>query len=165
MPGATCRQPARATMLGASTWGPAAMNKPIVVAASVAFFFSASCPATDCLLPAFQQPGASLSWVAPEMFRPVIADPYCVSAQDALARIRAQTAALATGAPGAYVPLTKFDNTPWRFDMTQNGKKMTSVEFAVWMKAKGIHVATGKAAPASAPGGSPIPTTPAQSGQ
>lgn len=47
-------------------------------------------------------------------------------------------------AGGAYVPKTKFDNSPWRFDMNQNGKRMTSVEFDAWMKAKGIRVATGK---------------------
>ena len=55
--------------------------------------------------------------------------------------------------PGAYVPLTKDDNTPWRFDMSQNGKRMTAAEFDAWMKAKGIRVATGKPggnAPASA---------------
>lgn len=45
---------------------------------------------------------------------------------------------------GAYVPKTKDDNTPWRFDMNQNGKRMTSEEFDAWMKAKGIRVATGK---------------------
>ncbi|MEO8002129.1 MAG: hypothetical protein ABI644_09640 [Arenimonas sp.] len=28
--------------------------------------------------------------------------------------------------------------------MNQNGKRMTSVEFDAWMKAKGIRVATGK---------------------
>ncbi len=45
---------------------------------------------------------------------------------------------------GAYVPKTKDDNTPWRFDMNQNGKRMTAEEFDAWMKAKGINVATGK---------------------
>ena len=49
-----------------------------------------------------------------------------------------------TTSTGAYVPKTKDDNTPWRFDMNQNGKRMTSVEFDAWMKAKGIRVATGK---------------------
>jgi hypothetical protein len=45
---------------------------------------------------------------------------------------------------GAYVPKTKDDNTPYRFDMNQNGKRMTAEEFDAWMKAKGISVATGK---------------------
>ena len=32
----------------------------------------------------------------------------------------------------------------YRFDMMQNGKVMTSAEFDTWMKARGLHVATGK---------------------
>lgn len=54
---------------------------------------------------------------------------------------------MAMASSGAYVPLTKDDNTPWRFDMSQNGKRMTSAEFDAWMKMKGIRVATGKLAP------------------
>ncbi|MFC3550255.1 hypothetical protein ACFOLC_04430 [Lysobacter cavernae] len=56
--------------------------------------------------------------------------------------------------PAAYKPKTQFDNTPWRFDMNQNGKRMTAEEFDAWMKAKGVRVAKGKgavAAPAAAP--------------
>ena len=33
-----------------------------------------------------------------------------------------------------------------RFDMTQNGRRMTAAEFDAWMKARGIRVATGKPA-------------------
>ena len=47
--------------------------------------------------------------------------------------------------PAAYKPLTEFDNTPWRFDMNQNGKRMTADEFSAWMKAKGVRVAKGAA--------------------
>jgi hypothetical protein len=57
--------------------------------------------------------------------------------------------ATATGAvidPATYKPKTKFDNTPWRFDMNQNGKRMTAEEFDAWMKARGVRVATGKPA-------------------
>ncbi|MBS0224849.1 MAG: septal ring lytic transglycosylase RlpA family protein [Proteobacteria bacterium] len=32
----------------------------------------------------------------------------------------------------------------YRFDMMQNGKVMNSAEFDAWMKARGLHVATGK---------------------
>ena len=39
--------------------------------------------------------------------------------------------------PAAYKPQTEFDNTPWRFDMSQNGKRMTAEEFDAWMKARG----------------------------
>lgn len=52
--------------------------------------------------------------------------------------------------PAAYKPLTEFDNTPWRFDMNQNGKRMTADEFSAWMKSKGVRVARG-AAPVAAP--------------
>ncbi len=51
--------------------------------------------------------------------------------------------------PSAYKPKTAFDNTPWRFDMSQNGKRMTADEFDAWMKARGVHVI--KARPAAAP--------------
>ena len=51
--------------------------------------------------------------------------------------------------PAAYKPKTQYDNTPWRFNMSQNGKKMTADEFAAWMEARGVHVAKG--APGAAP--------------
>ncbi|WP_234446497.1 MULTISPECIES: hypothetical protein [unclassified Luteimonas] len=57
--------------------------------------------------------------------------------------------------PGAYKPQTEFDNTPWRFDMNQNGRRMTADEFDAWMKARGVRVARGSApaaVPAVAPG-------------
>ena len=63
--------------------------------------------------------------------------------------------------PAAYKPLTEFDNTPWRFDMNQNGKRMTAEEFDVWMKAKGVRVAKG-AAPVAVPATPPVmPVEPA----
>lgn len=75
----------------------------------------------------------------------------CIFLRDFIARSRVKsnlpnTASAPAPLPsnGAYVPKTKDDNTPWRFDMNQNGKRMTSVEFDAWMKAKGIRVATGK---------------------
>ena len=53
------------------------------------------------------------------------------------------------GDPAAYKPRTEFDNAPWRFDMTQNGKRMTADEFDAWMKAKGVRVVGRKDAPAA----------------
>lgn len=123
------------------------MNKPGFVIAAVALLCGAPCLAAECLLPGVSPVASTLSAVAPEMLRPAVADPYCLSALDALALIRARAA---LPVAGAYVPLTKDDNTPWRFEMSQNGKQMTSVEFDAWMKAKGIHVATGKASTAAA---------------
>lgn len=52
------------------------------------------------------------------------------------------------GNPAAYKPRTEFDNAPWRFNMNQNGKNMTADEFTAWMKARGVRVARGRAAPA-----------------
>ena len=64
-----------------------------------------------------------------------------------------------TGA-AAYKPATQFDNTPWRFDMSQNGKRMTAEEFDAWMKARGVRVAKG--APGTAPVAPAVPpATPA----
>lgn len=34
-----------------------------------------------------------------------------------------------------------------RFDMTQDGKRMSAADFDKWMKSRGIRVATGKPAP------------------
>lgn len=61
--------------------------------------------------------------------------------------------------PAAYKPKTAFDNTPWRFDMNQNGKRMTADEFSAWMKAKGVRVARGAAPVTPAP--APAISTPA----
>lgn len=62
--------------------------------------------------------------------------------------------------PAAYKPLTEFDNTPWRFDMNQNGKRMTADEFSAWMKSKGVRVAKG-AAPVAVPA-TAAPVVPAE---
>ena len=45
--------------------------------------------------------------------------------------------------PATYKPRTEFDNTPWRFNMSQNGKNMTADEFSAWMKSRGVRVARG----------------------
>jgi hypothetical protein len=66
--------------------------------------------------------------------------------------------------PATYKPRTEFDNTPWRFNMSQNGKNMTADEFSAWMKSRGVRVARGKAG-TSAPA-EPVPdagSTPASS--
>jgi hypothetical protein len=61
--------------------------------------------------------------------------------------------------PAAYKPKTEFDNTPWRFNMTQNGKSMTADEFSAWMKTRGVRVARGSGA-AAAPAVPPPGTAP-----
>ena len=52
--------------------------------------------------------------------------------------------------PASYKPKTEFDNTPWRFDMNQNGKRMTADEFDAWLTPRGVRVAKG-AQPATPP--------------
>ncbi|KLI99101.1 hypothetical protein [Luteimonas sp. FCS-9] len=79
---------------------------------------------------------------------------------------RCQNVAMATpaagvvqpGDPAAYVKQTEFDNTPYRFNMTQSGKRMTADDFDAWLKANGYSVgrrvdpnAPAEAAPAAAP--------------
>ncbi len=56
--------------------------------------------------------------------------------------------------PAAYKPRTPFDNTPWRFNMNQNGKNMTADEFSAWMKSRGVRVARGANSPT---GGAAVP--------
>lgn len=70
--------------------------------------------------------------------------------------------------PAAYKPKTQFDNTPWRFNMTQNGKSMTADEFDAWLKAKGVRVVRGAPAPvqpASVPAAAPAPAAPNDAGK
>jgi hypothetical protein len=95
----------------------------------------------------------------------------CISATQFAARPKAPvSSAVATSSKpvsgsakpdgGTYVPKTKDDNTPYRFDMNQNGKRMTAEEFAAWMKAKGISVATGKPGGPAVVQNTPAPVAP-----
>lgn len=69
--------------------------------------------------------------------------------------------------PAAYKKRSEFDNGPWRFDMTQGGKRMTADEFDAWMKSRGVRVARGSApvtpstTQPSAPAGTTAPVAPA----
>jgi hypothetical protein len=116
--------------------------------------------ASDCLLPAGAKAAEGMSTVAPEMASTPTPDPFCVPVEQVLAKLRTPAAT-----PGAYVPLTKDDNSPWRFDMSQNGKRMTAAEFDAWMKAKGIRVANGKPAATAVPDPPPAATPPVQTGK
>lgn len=73
---------------------------------------------------------------------------------------RANAPVPTSATPGAYQPKTAYDNTPWRFDMTQNGKRMTADEFDAWMKARGVRVVPAGNKPA-APAAAPAPAAPA----
>ncbi len=54
-----------------------------------------------------------------------------------------QNVAQATG----YVPQTKWDNTPYRFNAGGDGKKFSAADFSAWMESKGIHVSKGAPQP------------------
>jgi rare lipoprotein A len=112
---------------------------------------------------------------APEMTQTVANSEDCVTATAYVGRVRQPAVAAApapvpaAGSPAAgYQPKTAHDNTPYRFDMQQNGRRMTAEEFDAWMKARGIRVATGKpveaAAPAAAPTAAPGVATQCQAG-
>jgi hypothetical protein len=103
--------------------------------------------------------------VAGGVLAPVFDETLAVDA--VLARLRSvscramlrQAAGMTTAGAGdaaAYKPKTAFDNTPWRFNMTQNGKRMTADEFDAWMKARGVRVVGRKdgAEATAAPAGS-----------
>lgn len=64
--------------------------------------------------------------------------------------------------PAAYKPRTQYDNTPWRFNMNQNGRNMTADEFSAWMQSRGVRVARG-AAPSPAAATTATPAAPAGS--
>ena len=142
------------------------MNKQILIAAALALLASQTSLAKDCFVPASAKPGSKMSTVAPEMAAAAKGDKNCVSAKDATANARSKSAApqAASSASGAYVPLTKDDNTPWRFDMTQNGKRKSAAEFDAWMKAKGIRVATGKPTTAGGESSAAKAAAPVESG-
>ncbi len=58
--------------------------------------------------------------------------------------------------PSVYKPRTEFDNTPWRFNMNQNGKNMTADEFSAWMQSRGVRVAKGAGSAQKAPAATPV---------
>jgi hypothetical protein len=61
---------------------------------------------------------------------------------------------------GAYQPKPGESSTAWRFDMTQNGKRMTADEFDAWMKARGVRVVKGPAPTVAPPPPAPPPAPP-----
>lgn len=134
-------------------WCP--MLRSVLVLASLApsLALAVACPATPTApLPA-SLPVPEMATPAPTPARDC--GPGTATAWVQRLRQPAQPVVPATPAPApqtaadGYVPKTAHDNTPWRFDMNQNGRRMTAEEFDAWMKAKGIRVATGKPAAAA----------------
>ncbi len=125
------------------------MKQTLQILAATSAFVATGCFAAGICRPAVASPVVTMNVAAPEMRWVEAATDTCLSAQELVDRARAEAArvlptAAGTASSGAYKPKTKDDNSPWRFDMNQNGKRMTADEFAAWMKAKGINVATGK---------------------
>ena len=111
-------------------------------------------PAAVCDVATAFEADNRLFVVAAEMRVGIATSPvrHCVSARANVDRICTPVVVTPTPAtptslvPGnGHVTKTKDNNAPWQFDMNQNGKRMTAAEFDAWMKAKGTHVATGKA--------------------
>lgn len=132
------------------------MNQSRLAFAVVAFLFSAPGLAATCTS-SHTDTTKDLSVATQEMRRDTASSTSCVTAQETVARAsrskakspKTEASAATKSSASGYVPKTKYDNTPWRFDMNQNGKRMTAEEFDAWMKAKGIRIATGKPAAAA----------------
>lgn len=144
------------------------MYKAIAVALLLAAAPIASHAATDCSRASAPTAVAAtptmLAPVAPELVAPdyrlgghggVLSRGYgeAQSLDQVLLRLRVEGCkALAPGIavvdPAGYVKQTEFDNTPYRFNMTQSGKRMTADDFDAWLQANG-YSAGRRAAPAS----------------
>jgi hypothetical protein len=136
------------------------MKNALTVLAAASALAASGCFAAGTCRPATTSATSTMNVAAPEMRWVESAVDTCLSAQELVDRARAEAARAVPATAGnvdanGYKPKTKDDNSPWRFDMNQNGKRMTADEFAAWMKAKGITVATGK------PGGAAAATAPA----
>jgi len=91
------------------------------------------------------EPAQTTLAAEPDCIAVVTTEPATASGQEvATALPCVDTTAVAVPVEPAYVPKTAHDNSPYRFDMNQNGKRMTAEEFDAWMQAKGIRVATGQ---------------------
>ena len=99
--------------------------------------------------------GAEHSLVRFEAGQMVAAKGKAAPAKAEEAKAEAPKEESAAANPNEYKPKTQYDNTPYRFNMHQNGKKMTADEFDAWMKSRGIRVAKGKG-PAAAGGAAPV---------
>jgi hypothetical protein len=81
-----------------------------------------------------------------------------ITVEDAMVRLQRHTCAVAIASSSP--PKGSGKGTPLRFDMTQNGKRMTADEFDAWMKAQGVRVVKPTASAAPAPVAAPPPPPP-----
>lgn len=145
----------------------------LLVLAVPALGHAADCSSTPSSVPSIPLQPTVLAPLSPELAAPsyrlgahggVLAHAYdeAQSVDQVLLRLRVEDCRNVASAmpaptvvdpldPSVYKPQTEHDNTPWRFDMSQNGKMMTADEFDAWMKARGVRVARGAPKPAVAP--------------
>lgn len=138
------------------------MTRAMIAGLALLCVFPAHAVTAQCQGVAAQMPAAGPTVLAPVAVEFVAANPQLGSQRGVLApafdelhslenvllRLRAEgcRAAAATPAPAVhaaaagYVKKTEFDNTPYRFNMTQNGKRMTADDFDAWMQANGYSV-------------------------
>ncbi|MGY0561626.1 hypothetical protein ACW7G2_13010 [Luteimonas sp. A277] len=143
--------------------GTNAMFKPVVAVvllAAAPFLVNASeCSRAAPAVAAAIAAPAMLAPVAPELVAPsyrlgghggVLARAYGeeqsldqvlqrlrVEACSGLAMAAPQAGVAAVADPAAYIKQTEFDNTPYRFNMTQGGQRMTADDFDAWLQANG----------------------------
>jgi len=70
--------------------------------------------------------------------------------RESLAAALAPSSTAPARAEDGYVKQTEFDNTPYRFNMTQGGKRMSADDFDAWLEANGYSVGR-KAGPDEVP--------------
>ena len=88
----------------------------------------------------------------------------------AMAKANVPASVAKPGDPAAYKPRTAHDNKPYRFDMTQNCKRMTADDFDAWLKANGYSAGrradpAAPQAPAAAPAAAATPAPATQPGK
>lgn len=71
--------------------------------------------------------------------------------QDCVARLPQPSAGALANSDAAYQPGQQGDGQAWRFNMTQNGKRMTADEFDAWMKSRGVRVVPARTQAAAPP--------------
>jgi hypothetical protein len=85
-----------------------------------------------------------------------------VAVEQAVTRLHRYTCVAVAPAATANPPKGAGGASTYRFNMTQNGKRMTADEFDAWMKAQGVRVVKGSATatPAPVPAPAPAPEPP-----
>lgn len=141
------------------------LPRPVAASPTAATVLGAVSP--ELVAPAYR-PGAHGGVLAPDVDESQSLEQVLLRIQlEGCPQLSAAAATVDPNDPSVYQPKTEFDNTPWRFDMQQEGKMMTADEFDAWMKARGVRVARGvqppapaaDAVPAETEAAAPVPTS------